>query len=81
MNATSSKPASKIGTPWGAVSLVFELGYIIAIPAVVFGFAGAHGDKYMETSPLLTISGLACAFLLSAFVVIRRVKAVTQSSF
>ena len=43
---------------WSAVGLAWELGYMIAIPAVVLGFGGAYLDKYLQTSPLFMLIGL-----------------------
>lgn len=80
MNTTSSKPASNMSTPWGAVSLVFELGYIIAIPAALLGFGGAYLDQHMETSPLFVVVGLLLAFAISALAVVSKVKSITKHS-
>lgn len=81
MKQPVSTPAQKMATPWGAMSLVFELGYIIALPAAAFGFGGAYLDKhYVGLSPLLTIAGLILAFILSSFIVVHRVKAISKSA-
>ncbi len=80
MTTLSSKSAQKLATPWGAVSLVFELGYIIALPAALFGFGGAYLDEYMKMSPLFLAVGLLLAFAISAFAVIGKVKSVTQTT-
>jgi F0F1-type ATP synthase assembly protein I len=66
-------------SPWSALSLVFELGYIIAIPAALFGYFGAVLDKQKDVSPLFLVLGLCIAFALSAYVGIRKIKAITQS--
>ncbi len=61
-----------------AVGLVWEIGWVIAVPAFLFGFGGAYVDKYYETSPLFMIGGLLVALLFSGFAVYRRVKQITS---
>lgn len=63
---------------WGAVSLAWELGYLIALPAVLFGFGGAYLDKYAGTSPLFLLLGFALATLLSGIGVVRKVKRLSR---
>jgi F0F1-type ATP synthase assembly protein I len=80
----SDKPATSgakqsDASMWKALSLVGEIGYLIAIPAVVFGFTGGYLDKHYGTSPILVLVGLLLALLLSGYAVYRRVKAVVSS--
>lgn len=48
-----------------AVRLAWNFGYIIAIPAAVFGFGGAYLDRMWGTSPVFILSGFALALMLS----------------
>lgn len=59
-----------------AVRLAWSLGYIIALPAVLFGFGGAYLDKTFSTSPLLLLLSLALAMGLSTIGVYRRLKEI-----
>jgi len=59
-----------------ALRLAWNLGYIIAIPAVAFGFSGALLDRAWGTSPLFVLLGFALAALLSALGVAKRVKSI-----
>lgn len=61
---------------WGAMSLVFELGYIIAIPAVGFSFGGRYMDIHFGTSPLFLLLGICSALMLSAYMVYTKVKKI-----
>ena len=61
---------------WDAVSLAFELGYLIALPAVCLGFGGALIDKKYGTLPYCTIGGLALAIVLSCVAVYRKLKTI-----
>ena len=54
----------------------WDLGYTIAIPAVVFGIAGGYLDKYMHSSPFFLLSGLVLAFASSFIIVARKVKQI-----
>jgi uncharacterized membrane protein YfcA len=66
---------------WLSVQLVWDMGWIIAIPIVVFGFAGAYADKHFGTSPLLLLIGFALAATLSAIGVKRKLKRIIEKRF
>lgn len=59
-----------------AVRLAWSLGYIIAIPAVLFGFGGAYLDKHLGTSPWVLLFSLALAMGISAVGIYRRLKEI-----
>lgn len=65
---------------WLVAQLAWHLGYIIAVPAAVFGFAGASLDKALGTSPLFILLGFTLAVVLSAVGVYRKVKKILCSS-
>ena len=56
-----------------AIRLAWDFGWIIAIPAVLFGFGGAYLDKAQGTSPLFLLLGLALALTLSTMCILRKV--------
>lgn len=64
---------------WQGLGLVWEIGYIITLPAVALGFLGAWLDKRWDLSPLFVLCGLALAFLLSTFAVVRSVRTFVSS--
>ncbi|MDD4628414.1 MAG: AtpZ/AtpI family protein [Candidatus Peribacteraceae bacterium] len=59
-----------------SLRLAWNLGYIIALPAVIFGLGGAYADKYYHTSPWFLLSGFTVAILLSGIGVYRKVKEI-----
>lgn len=63
-------------TLWQALQFAWHLGYIIAIPAVIFGLGGAYADKQLETSPAFILIGFVVAMLLSGLGVYRRLKEI-----
>ncbi|MDD5751256.1 MAG: AtpZ/AtpI family protein [Candidatus Peribacteraceae bacterium] len=63
-----------------SLRLAWSLGYIIALPAALFGFGGAYADKAFGTSPWLLLAGFALALLLSAIGVYRKVKEIGGAS-
>lgn len=62
-----------------SLELAWNLGFIIALPVVIFGFGGAYLDKYLETSPLFVLIGFALAVIISGIGVYRKVKAIETS--
>lgn len=49
------------------LSLAGQLGYMIAIPAVIGAAGGAYLDKRFETSPLFILIGLGIAITSSSY--------------
>lgn len=59
---------AKDGT-FAALSLVFEIGYVIAIPAVAFSFGGRFLDLHFGTSPLFLLLGIFISLGISSYLV------------
>ncbi len=57
-----------------------QIGYMVAIPAVVLGFAGAYADTYFGTKPWITLAGLAFALFVSMLAVYRIVTRILDLS-
>ncbi len=77
MMTTTLPPTAPSKEPLGTaqlLGLVSEIGFLIALPAVAFGFGGAWLDKISGTSPLLLIVGLALALAGSTLAVWHRIK-------
>ena len=72
--AAPSKP--KGANPWQLLGVVGEIGYLVAIPAVLFGIGGAMLDERFQTKPWLTVGGLFFALFISAISVYHVVKRV-----
>lgn len=66
---------------WLSVQLVWDMGWLIAIPVVVLGFAGAYADREFGTSPLYILIGFGLASVLSAIGVKRRLKNIIAKRF
>jgi len=59
-----------------SLRLAWNLGFLISVPVVVFGFGGAYMDKYYGTSPAFVITGFVLAIVLSGLGVYRKVKEI-----
>lgn len=55
------------------LSLAFELGYLVAIPIVVFALAGRVADRTLGTSPWLLLLGILLSIVLSTALIYRKV--------
>jgi hypothetical protein len=56
--------------------LAWSIGWIIALPAVLFGFGGAYLDRYLGTSPLFLLIGMGCAMGLSGWGLYRKLREI-----
>jgi len=56
------------------LSLVFGLGYTIAIPIVLFALGGRLLDDKMHTSPLFLLLGILLAIISSGYLVIKQIQ-------
>lgn len=56
------------------LSLVFELGYLIAIPIVVCALGGRLMDRYCGTSPVFLLVGIGVAMVISGMMVMMRIR-------
>lgn len=54
------------------VSIAFQLGFIIAIPVVVFGFFGKWLDGKTGTYPFLTLIGIFTAIVFTSIWIYRK---------
>ena len=48
------------------LSFAWDLGYMIAVPIVVFAIGGAWLDKRFDSSPFLLLSGIFLAILTTS---------------
>jgi F0F1-type ATP synthase assembly protein I len=51
---------------WSALSLLGQLGYVIAVPLVIFALAGRLLDKKYGTSPWFLLAGMLAALIISS---------------
>lgn len=63
---------------WQALSLAWELGFIIAIPLVVFGSIGKYADGQLGTTPWLTLGGVFLAMATTVVWLYRQFKSLTS---
>lgn len=56
------------------IGFAWDLGFTIAVPAILFGFAGGYADKYFGSSPLLLFAGIGLAFITSAIIIARKLR-------
>lgn len=67
-------PEKSESSPWAALSLAWELGYMIALPIAILGFVGAYLDKKFGTGYWFLIGGIILSLIVSATAVYRKVK-------
>lgn len=62
------------------VSIAFQLGFIIAIPVVLFGYAGKWLDAKTGSYPLLTLIGILTAIVFTSVWIYRKFKSYFNST-
>ena len=60
------------------LGFAWELGYSIAVPAILFGLAGGYIDRYLGTSPLFLLILISIAFVISTVGIARRIRTITK---
>ena len=61
MGNPEKKPEPNVFNKWRLVNLGFELGFIIALPLLVFALSGKWLDDKLNTKPWLTLLGIFLA--------------------
>lgn len=86
-NTPSSSPPYKGGEKRGGslnkselVSIAFQLGFIIALPVIAFGFLGKWLDAKAGTYPMLTLIGILTAILATSVWMYRKFKGYFKKS-
>jgi len=62
-----------------ALPLVFELGYLIALPLVGLALLGRFADKLLGTTPWLLLTGIIISIALSSYIVYRKVTKIINN--
>ena len=65
---------------WQALSLAWELGFMIALPIVAFGMFGKYLDGRWGTAPGLTLGGILLAMVTSSVWIYRHLKPFVVAS-
>ena len=72
-------PGGYYGSKWQVVSLAFELGFIIALPVLLFGLLGKYLDARLGTNPVFKTIGLLLALTSSGIWLTKRFSEVFKS--
>jgi F0F1-type ATP synthase assembly protein I len=54
-----------------ALSVAWQLGFLVTVPLTAFLLLGIAGDRYFHTKPLLVLLGLLIGIVLSVYEVYR----------
>ena len=56
------------------IALVFELGYTIAVPLVLFALGGRFVDRHFGTSPLFLLVGIFLSLIGSSYLIYKIIR-------
>jgi len=68
-----NKMKNKTDNNWSVFSLAMELGYIIAIPIVLFALGGRFLDKKINSSPWFLLLGVGFSIILTTYLVYKKI--------
>ncbi|HCU70416.1 MAG TPA: hypothetical protein DIC35_01520 [Candidatus Moranbacteria bacterium] len=57
---------------FSAMTLAWELGYMISIPLVALALGGRFLDKKLGTEPFLLLAGVCLAIIISSYMVYKK---------
>ena len=60
------------------LSIFGQIGFIIAIPAVVFAYLGHKLDLKFHTSPLFILSGIGFSIFVSSLAIYQMIKKIEK---
>ena len=75
---TSDKEKKERSVMWQALGLAWDLGYIIALPLVVFALGGRLLDRRIDTSPLGLLAGIFISLIVTTIGLMRKIKVMTK---
>ncbi len=58
---------------WKLIGIAWELGYVIALPLILFALAGKFADTFFHSSPLFFLFGTLLAIIVSTIIVYRKI--------
>ncbi len=58
---------------WKLIGIAWELGYVIALPLILFALAGKFADTFFHSSPLIFLFGTLLAIIVSTIIVYRKI--------
>lgn len=70
------RTVSKTDAWMRVVGVAGNLGWLIAVPAIIFVVGGAYLDKWLGTSPLFVLAGIPLALVISGMSVWRLLRQI-----
>ncbi len=58
---------------WKLIGIAWELGYLIALPLILFALAGKFADTFFHSSPLFFLLGTLLAIIVSTIIVVKKI--------
>ncbi len=74
MDSNQEQKPNKTVTKSELVSIAFQLGFIIALPVILFGYLGKWMDGKLGSYPLLTLVGVFTAIVFTTIWIYRKFK-------
>lgn len=62
------------------IGIAMEMGYLVALPLVLFAAAGAFLDRVLGTKPLILLISVLFAIIISTILVYRKTKEMIDES-
>lgn len=73
-NINQQPPATL--SPWYVVQLLGEIGFVIAVPLVVFLLIGRWIDIRLQTNILFTLLGMGVSLATSTYIIYKKIQKI-----
>ena len=71
-NSSEIKPKPTNDKPLKILPILLDVGFTIAIPLVLLALGGRLLDKHFGTTPLLLLTGMILAIIISTIIVYKK---------
>ncbi len=76
MKSNKKKKGVDLGTLFRSINAAWGLGFVIALPPVIFVFIGIFLDRFLKTEPILTIIFLLFGVVAGVYAGIKETKEI-----
>ncbi|MBI3626777.1 AtpZ/AtpI family protein [Candidatus Uhrbacteria bacterium] len=70
--------ANKENSAWLTLKLLGDIGFLVAVPLVIFGLGGRLLDKKLHTAPWLMLAGLVISLIITSISIYKKTSTILR---